>query len=51
MALSITNPDADRQPGIATRLRRLADEVKQVPVLDARDPDEILGYDEDGLAT
>lgn len=51
MAFNITNPDADRPPGMATRLRGLADEVKDLPVLDARHPDQILGYDEDGLAT
>ena len=38
-----------RQAGIAQRLRRLADEVKQMPVIDSRHPDEILGYDERGL--
>jgi antitoxin VapB len=30
---------------------RIADEVAAMPVLDPRSPDEILGYDEDGLPT
>ena len=30
---------------------RIADEVAAMPVLDDRSPDEILGYDEDGLPT
>ncbi len=30
---------------------RLADEFQRLPVLDDRTPDEILGYDENGLPT
>lgn len=30
---------------------RLADEFQNLPVLDDRTPDEILGYDENGLPT
>lgn len=30
---------------------RIAKEVAALPVLDDRSPDEILGYDEDGLPT
>jgi antitoxin VapB len=33
----------------ARRIRALADEFSKLPVLDDRSPDEILGYDEDGL--
>ena len=29
---------------------RLLDELAALPVLDSREPDEILGYDQDGLA-
>lgn len=38
-----------RRPGIASRLYRLADDMSSLPVLDRRHPDEIIGYDEDGL--
>lgn len=31
------------------RLERLAREFDELPVLDDRDPDEIVGYDESGL--
>jgi hypothetical protein len=31
------------------RLRRIADHCAALPVLDARSPDEILGYDEHGV--
>jgi len=43
--------EARRQVGVADRLRRLAAEVAEMPVLDARPADEILGYDEHGLPT
>jgi antitoxin VapB len=36
-------------PDVAARLRRLAQEVAALPVVDARPPEEILGYDEHGL--
>jgi len=32
-------------------IERLIDEVAELPVLDDRTPDEILGYDEHGLPT
>lgn len=38
-----------RRPGIASRLRHLATDTAKLPVLDPRHPDEIVGYDEDGL--
>ncbi|MBS1837280.1 MAG: type II toxin-antitoxin system VapB family antitoxin [Actinobacteria bacterium] len=38
-----------RRPGIASRLHRLAAETSRLPVLDRRHPDEIIGYDEDGI--
>lgn len=38
-----------RRPGIASRLRRLAADTNGLPVLDPRQPDEIIGYDEDGI--
>lgn len=38
-----------RRPGIASRLHRLADETSSLPMLDRRHPDEIIGYDEDGV--
>jgi len=33
---------------IERRVRRLQDEVRALPILDARDPDEIVGYGDDG---
>lgn len=33
------------------RLRDIAARFDRLPVLDDREPDEILGYDEDGLPT
>jgi antitoxin VapB len=38
-----------RRGDVASSLRRLSDEVRALPVMDARDPDEILGYDDTGL--
>lgn len=38
-----------QRPGIGARLRRLAAETSQLPVIDSRPADEILGYDERGL--
>jgi antitoxin VapB len=35
--------------GAALRLRRLADEVATLPVVDDRPADELLGYDDRGL--
>jgi antitoxin VapB len=43
--------ESRRQVGAAARLRRLADEVAQLPVIDSRTADEIIGYDEHGLPT
>lgn len=40
---------AGRAPGVAERLSRLRAEVAALPVLDPRSPEEILGYDDDGL--
>jgi GNAT superfamily N-acetyltransferase len=39
------------RPGISARLRRLQSDAARLPVLDARTPDEVLGYDADGLPT
>ena len=33
------------------RIRRLQDEYASLPVVDPRTPDEIIGYDENGLPT
>ena len=41
--------EARRHMGVAGRLRRLAAEVAELPVLDDRPAEEILGYDEHGL--
>lgn len=38
-----------QRPGIAHRLRQLAEDTSSVPILDRRHPDEIIGYDEHGL--
>jgi antitoxin VapB len=40
-----------RSAGVAQRLRRLAAEVGEIPVIDLRHADDIVGYDEDGLPT
>ncbi len=34
---------------VVRRIVRLADEVQALPMIDARRPEEILGYDEQGL--
>jgi len=38
-----------RQKGAADRLRRLAEEVSSLEVVDPHPSDEIVGYDDDGL--
>src|SRR6266508_3841034 len=40
-----------RAAGVAQRLRRLAAEVREIPVIDLRAADDIIGYDDDGLPT
>jgi antitoxin VapB len=37
--------------GVAEKLRRLQRDVADLPMLDGRTADEILGYDRDGLPT
>lgn len=36
------------QPGLADRLMKIAEQLAELPVLDDRTPDEIIGYDEFG---
>jgi hypothetical protein len=36
-------------PSMRTLLERLAADVRAMPVADDRTPDEIVGYDDDGL--
>lgn len=38
-----------REPGLAERLLKIAEEYRKLPVVDNRTPDEILDYDENGL--
>jgi antitoxin VapB len=38
-----------RRPGIGRRLCHLSEETRELPVLDGRRPEEILGYDDHGL--
>lgn len=38
-----------RAPGVAERLRRLADDVSSLPVLDERSAEQIVGYDGRGV--
>lgn len=38
-----------RQPSLTEELLRIGRECAALPVLDERTPDELLGYDEDGL--
>jgi antitoxin VapB len=40
-----------RATGVAQRLRRLAADARDLPVLDARPADAILGYGDHGLPT
>lgn len=40
---------ARRGPSKAEKMRRLVEEFRALPVLDDRTPDEIIGYDENGL--
>jgi antitoxin VapB len=40
-----------RDPTLLEDVRRIQEEVARLPVLDDRRPDEILGYDENGLPT
>lgn len=42
--------ERERHAGdVVTRLRRLAEEVRSLPILDDRPAEAILGYDEHGL--
>lgn len=36
-------------PRVSEELERIAEQIKRLPLLDARTDDEILGYDERGL--
>jgi antitoxin VapB len=38
-----------RRPVVSERLGRLSDDFQSLPVRDDRSPDDIIGYDEDGL--
>ena len=38
-----------RRAGVGSRLRHLAIDTQHLPILDHRHPDEIIGYDENGL--
>jgi antitoxin VapB len=38
-----------RDPTLLDDIRRIQEEVARLPVLDHRRPDELLGYDENGL--
>lgn len=35
--------------GIVVEVRRIQERIARLPVLDSRPPDQILGYDEDGV--
>jgi antitoxin VapB len=45
----ITGRDADAM--LERDLREIQERVARLPVLDSRSPDEIVGYDEQGLPT
>ncbi len=50
----LAREEADRAARIAEKRKRVAETVarlRALPVLDDRSPDEILGYDENGLPT
>jgi antitoxin VapB len=38
-----------RSPSLSTQLEDILRRVDQLPILDSRTPDEIVGYDEHGL--
>jgi len=38
-----------RQPGLEVRLRRVIEEAASLDVLDPRSPEEIIGFDQQGL--
>jgi len=55
-AVSCERPESERRrrgvgPDLAARLTRLGRECAALPVSDTREPDEIIGYDENGLWT
>jgi antitoxin VapB len=41
----------ERRKASLERLKAIVEEYNRLPVVDAREPDEILGYDENGLPT
>lgn len=45
----VAREHARRGPSISARLRKLQADVATLPVLDPRAPNEILGYDDNGL--
>lgn len=45
----LEHAQATKAVGMGVRLRRLQQDVSALPVLDARAPEEILGYDSEGL--
>lgn len=51
LAVFAPEPPPDDSQVRFTALMRIAKEFRELPVLDARTPDEILGYDEFGLPT
>lgn len=40
-----------RDEGRRARIRAIVEEIRRLPVIDPREPDEIIGYDENGLPT
>jgi antitoxin VapB len=40
-----------KRPRAGTELARIGSELRRLPILDPRSPDELLGYDENGLPT
>lgn len=43
-------PESQDTQGLARRLAQLTAEVAAMPVADDRTPEEIIGYDDDGLS-
>ena len=41
--------DSDGEPSVRAVIDAIADDCSSLPVIDDRSPDEILGYDENGL--
>jgi antitoxin VapB len=44
-----TRSGVDREQFLRERYRKMRERLSKLPILDTRSPDEILGYDENGM--